>query len=285
MHIDSRMHIDKGARMAAVAVAAALAACGGSSGGPVFDYMAATPPLHYEVTRTSSTIVETPGGETGSDEAMSATVTLTLGDPVEGGREVTAVFKSLDLVVGSPMGEREFDGREVVDKPYAGVLHADGTITITDSPELKGELADLFDASSVLRDLLAPLPPAGSEDAVSWPHEYETAQSTVMDFVSSYAGTAAFAGDSTWGGHDTRVIVSKGDVSIKASGTPEGAPGEVEMTLAGPAETTYLWDPAVGVMRAAFSTAETKGEIMTMGFTLPAVTMVESTVLLDDVQD
>lgn len=40
--------------------------------------------------------------------------------------------------------------------------------------------------------------------------------------------------------------------------------------------------PSAGVMRASASTAETEGEVMTMGFTLPVVTMVEATAILED---
>jgi len=265
----------------AVSAIALLTGCGGSSG-PVFDYSVATPPLEYELTRTSTTVVETPNGESGSDQAMNATLMLAFGAPVEGGREVTVTFTSLDLIVGGPMGEQSFGGDGVTGRPFAGVLHADGTISVTEAPEIEGQLADLFDPSGVVRDLLAPLPPDGSAAATSWVHSYTTEQSTIMDFESTYDGIAAFAGDSTFNGHATQVIVSTGDLEISAIGTPPGAPGEVEMSLAGPSETTYLWDSAAGVMRASASTLETEGEVMTMGFTLPVVTMVEATVVLKE---
>jgi hypothetical protein len=86
---------------------------------------------------------------------------------------------------------------------------------------------------------------------------------------TSYTGSARFAGDTTWNGIAARVIVSKETIRADGNGFPEGAPGEVELSVDGTASATYLWDPGSGMLLAMKAESRSEGRVFTLGFDLP----------------
>lgn len=90
-----------------------------------------------------------------------------------------------------------------------------------------------------------------------------------MTGVTSFDGSVRVASDTVWNGIPARIIVSSGDIRTRASGTPPGAPGEVDVDTEGESESTYVWDPARGIVLQVNTTTEMDGSVSTQGMVLP----------------
>jgi hypothetical protein len=152
------------------------------------------------------------------------------------------------------------------------VLAGNGEVEVTSAPEITAQGVTTDDMIELVTGVAFPLPPGGDSSAQSWPHHLTTPVASGMEGKVVYDGTASFAGDTTWNGIPARVIVSEGSWKLTGTGMPEGAPAEVELVLEGTSTTSYLWDPARGVLLAMDATSEGDGDVSTMGFTMPMVT-------------
>jgi hypothetical protein len=56
---------------------------------------------------------------------------------------------------------------------------------------------------------------------------------------------------------------------VEGVGTPDGAPAEISLTVAGETISTYVWDPGSGVLLAMQAESRGKGTVSTMGLELP----------------
>jgi hypothetical protein len=261
-------------RICSTSLLVLLAACG--SKGPVFSFGPTSAPMRYQVDAYSNLLVETPDGNQASRDTVRSTLTLDIGDAVAGGRRVTAQFEGMEVKTVGDMGSRRLPGDELVGKPFTGTLKQDGSIEVTDAPQLPRGMRDLFDPAALFVEMLAPLPPDANASAASWPHRSVVTSKAGMDIVATYEGTARFAGDSTWNGQPVRIIASEGTVELKGEGTPPGAPGAIEMTLEGKVTRRYYWDAMRGVMLASVQESEAEGVIVVLDFDIAVPTSLTS---------
>lgn len=247
-----------------------LAACGGGQA-PIYTLQPTDAPLRYKLTSVGSQTVETPNGPAGGGFDTNAVMLLSLGDAASAGRAFSVKFQSFEAILDSQMGKNEVDGSSVVGPEFRGVVASGGAIRMTETPEVDAGVYDENSIVAMFPDLLAPLPPAGNNQSESWPHAYVLPSGGGLEGETSYTGTARFAGDTTWNGIKATVIVSEGDVHAEGRGTPQGAPGEVELRADGDASAVYVWDPATGVLLAMRAESQSVGSVSTMGFDLPLV--------------
>ena len=251
-----------------VATAILASACGGGRA-PVYSLQPTETPLRYSINTEGSQTVETPNGPAGGSYDTDAVMLLSLSDAVSGGRAFAVTFDSFDSTLDGQMGQQKVDGSSVIGPQFLGIVGPDGAIEMTEKPELKAGAYDQNSLVAMFPDLLTPLPPGGEPVDGSWPHEYVLASGGGLDGETSYTGTARFVGDTTWNGIAARVIVSEGAVHADGKGTPQGAPGEVELTADGDARSVYIWDPETGVLLAMKAESQSEGVVTTMGFDLP----------------
>jgi hypothetical protein len=250
--------------------ALAVAGCAGA-GGPTYEFGPTEAPLRYTFDDHGALLIETPMGEQRQTDSTVATLVFEIGASEAAGRHITTTFEALDFWVGGGGGLLHTGGGELLGKPFTGTLAGDGTITVTAAPEIPASVEELGDPSELFNDMLPPLPPGGDGSAESWEHKVAETLEGAMTVETSYDGTASFAGDTTWNGVVARVILSEGTTTTKGRGTPEGAPGEIQITMNGKTIIRYVWDPRGGVMLASSSSTEAEGEleVTAMGMTMP----------------
>jgi len=251
-----------------VAISVLASACGGGRA-PVYSFQPTETPLIYSINTEGSQTVDTPNGPAGGGFDTQAVLSLSFGDEVSGGRSFSATFDSFDSTLESQMGQQNVDGSSVTGREFRGIVSSGGSVAMTETPEVKAGAYDQNSIVAMFPDLLAPLPPDGEPTDDSWPHAYVLPSGGGLDGETSYTGTARFVGDTTWNGIAARVIVSEGTVHADGTGTPQGAPAEVELSADGEARFEYVWDPATGVLLAMKAVSESVGVVTTMGFDLP----------------
>jgi hypothetical protein len=264
----------RAAFLATIPLAALAAACGGSRA-PIYDLRPTEVPFHYVDESKGSQSIETPGGPQGGEFRTEAALALHLGAATADGRNFKIVYESFEAPVPGPAGPRAVDASALAGTEITGVVGPDGALSLGPLPEVSAGNFDAASLAGILPDLLAPVPPDGSADRASWPHRFTLPTGGGMSGDASYEGEARFAGDTTFNGIPVRRIVSEGRVTVAASGTPPGAPGEIDMAVEGDARTAYLWDPERGVLVASDSESEMEGSISTMGFDLPMTMAME----------
>jgi len=237
-----------------------LAGCAGS-GGAIYEFRPTETPLQYEVSDSSVFLIQSPMGEQRFVDSVRAVVAIEIGQGDTASHPVSAVFESLDLWSGGDSPEQHLYAGDLVGKPFNGTLSQNGSIAVTESPEVSEQLMEFTDPETLFSEMLAPLPPERLGTAGPWPHRTSHNAESPMTFEAIYDGTAHFAGDTTWNGAPARIIVSEGITTVTARGTPADAPGEIEFTYTGRSTTRYVWDPARGVMLASSATMSTEGEL------------------------
>lgn len=252
-----------------ILTAAALAAACGGGRAPVYSFQPSETPLRYSISTEGSQTVETPNGPAGGGYDTEAVLLLAFGDEMTGGRSFSAIFESFESTLESQMGKQKVDGSVVTGQVFRGSVDSSGAIEIREKPEVKVGAYDQNSLAAMFPDLLTPLPPGGESVEGSWPHAYVLPSGGGLEGETSYTGTARFAGDTIWNGIAARVIVSEGRVHADGTGTPQGAPAEVELNADGDASAVYVWDPEAGVLLAMKAESQSMGLVTTMGFDLP----------------
>ncbi len=247
-------------------------ACSSATNRSPFEFSPTAIPLRYDVTVSGDVVAETPMGRMASETESAATLALEIGEMRESGRVVSATFEALQVRAEGSLGGGSVDAEGILGKPFSGILLETGQISVTDSPQSSGRLRDNLDPAALVTDLLAPLPPGGTADIESWPVVSSVMSEAAVRLTSSFNGTARFAGDTVWNGVAASVIVAEGTLEIEGSGTPAGAPAEMDLMLEGESTRIYLWDPERRVMLASLVTGEAEGalSIRGMDFQIPA---------------
>ena len=252
-----------------ILTAAALASACGGGRAPVYSFQPSETPLRYSINTEGSQTVETPNGPAGGGYDTQAVLLLAFGDEMTSGRSFSAIFETFESTLESQMGKQKVDGSVVTGQVFRGSVSSSGAIEIREKPEVKVGAYDQNSLAAMFPDLLTPLPPGGESVEGSWPHAYVLPSGGGLEGETSYTGTARFAGDTTWNGIAARVIVSEGRVHADGTGTPQGAPAEVELNAEGDASAVYVWDPEAGVLLAMKAESQSMGMVTTMGFDLP----------------
>ncbi len=195
-------------------------------------------------------------------------VLLAFGDEMSGGRSFSAIFESFESMLESQTGQQKLDGTSVTGQVFRGSVSPSGAIEMREMPEVQVGAYDQNSLMAMFPDLLTPLPPGGQSLDGSWPHAYVLPSGGGLVGETSYTGTARFVGDTIWNGISARVIVSEGKVHADGTGTPQGAPAEVELAADGEASAMYIWDPNEGVLLAMKAESQSEGRVTTMGFDL-----------------
>jgi hypothetical protein len=255
------------------------AACGGGRA-PIYTLLPTEAPLRYTDASEGSQTIETPAGPQGGEFRTEAAVALQVGPEAAGGRNFKISYESFGATVPGPAGPRQVDGAELVGAEIAGVMGPDGSLALAALPDVSAGSFDAASLAGLLPDLLAPLPPDGASERTPWPHRYTLPAGGGLRGEISYEGEARFAGDTTANGIPLRRIVSEGRVTVAASGSPAGAPGEIDMKVEGDARTVYLWDSARGVLVSSNAESTTAGTLSTMGFDLPMTMSMERRIRL-----
>ena len=246
-----------------------LSACAGGRAGPepVFELRATETPLRYGIESEQRTVIELPtGGEQEMETGVTGTVAIVYGTRSEEGLPFTLTFDSLD--VQGPGGAADLSA--VIGIPIRGTVGDAGIVDVQEAPEIEGvpmNAASL--AEQLLTPLIPPLPPAGDTTAESWPLQQSRPATGEMSGEVSFDGTVRFAPERQWEGTPARILVASGDVRQRASGAPPGAPGEVDVDLAGESTTTYAWDPLRAAVLHVNQDVELEGTVSTQGMALP----------------
>ncbi len=252
-----------------------LLACA-SAGGPVFEFAPSDTPLRYDANTFNRLQVETPDGNMISNDTVRTTVAVDIGAPNEGGRSVSTEFEAVHVKVTGNMANQQLEGRELVGKPFRGTLRPNGTIEVSEAPDLSGQLSQIFDPAALFAELLAPLPPNADADAESWPVNTVVTSKAGWTVTAKFDGTARFAGDTTWNGQAARLIVSEGTFALEGRGMPAGAPSEVEMSMNGTSTRRYVWDASRGIMLASRNETDAEGVVVVLDFDLALPTMARN---------
>lgn len=268
-------------RLAIVAGAVAtLAACAGgrSAPEPIYELRSTDAPLRYGLQSEQLTVIELPtGGEQEIETATTATVSITYGTQTEAGLPFTLTFDSVD--VQGPGGAADLSS--VVGVPIRGTVGEAGVVEVQEAPDVEGAPVDVGPlAEQLLTPLIPPLPPAGDTTAESWPLQQSRPAGGGMTGAASFDGTVRFAPERQWEGTPARILISSGDVRQRASGSPPGAPGEVDVDLVGESTTTYVWDPLRGAVLHVDQDVELEGTVSTQGMALPMTMEAEQTFTL-----
>jgi len=244
--------------------------CAGAAPAPVLMFGPTEAPVRYAVNDNTDIIIAPPnGGEFRTHAVNESTIEFAFGETTPEGRRVTATYVAFHSSTEGAGGNSSHTGEAFAGQPFHGLLSADGNLKVVDGPEIPSDILAEFDPAAFLTGMLPPLPPEGRETEAPWPHHLKVTDRTIMAPTSVYDGMARFAGDSTWNGIRARVIVSEGKAEVTGSGTPPGAPGQVDMTLDADVRSVYLWDPARGVLLAARSEFSGGGLMDMSGFTMP----------------
>ncbi len=262
-----------------LSLALLTSACAGGSAGPVFEYGPTDAPLRYSVSGSTDSEIDTPMGPQKQGGKVDATVTVDIGAPVAGGNSVTVVFEAFET---NATGVGRLDGGAMVGKPFNGVLASNGEMSFEETPAIPDRLASYFDPTSFLAQIMMPVPPEGGTDLESWPVHQESTESTQMTLFSTMDGTARVAGDTVWNGIPAKIVLLEGEYQIEGSGTPAGAPGEIQMVASGPATTRFIWDAARGVMLASSTEGGGEGTVSlpSMDLSMPITMSSKQTVEL-----
>jgi hypothetical protein len=252
-----------------VVVALGLGCASGGPRGPTFEYQPSSSPARYLVESTNSILIDTPMGLQESGDSSRATVSIVIGDPRDGGRDVTVTYEDLTIwLTGAASGTTR--GGDLLDRPLTGVLAPTGRI------EFAAEIPPVgsFDPGAALADFLVPMPEEGNT-AEPWSISRTTTSSGQFDITSTFEGTGRIVGDTIWHGRSATLIRIDGDVTQNGSGQPAEAPAPIEFTWTGTATSTYVWDHMAGVMLAAVSMAELSGPLVLVGFDMTMAATVE----------
>lgn len=211
----------------------------------------------------------TPNGTIDRGFDTETVILLRLGALSSDGRAFVIEFEAFDATLEGQMGPREIDGGTVIGPVFRGVFDPSGAILMRETPPVKAGAYDQNSLVAFFPDIFAPLPPEGDAAEAEWPHAWVLPTGGGLDGETSYTGSARLAGDTTWNGITARVIVSKGRIRADGNGFPEGAPGEVELSVDGTASATCLRDPGSGMLLAMQAESRSEGRVFTMGFDLP----------------
>ena len=144
-----------------------------------------------------------------------------------------------------------------------------GEVEITELPDLEIPGFDASTVEQIINPLAVTMPPGGMRQEEAWPLDQSSDPPGGLDGVATFEGSARIAGDSVWNGTPVVMIIASGKIRQRASGTPAGAPGEVDFDTEGESETTYAWDPARGVVMNVEVTTEMDGSVSVQGMVLP----------------
>lgn len=246
-----------------------LLGCAG--GGPIYEFRPTDTPLRYVISDHGDLLIETPMGDQHSTDSTAVAIVLEIGARRGDEREVSVYFEALEIWSGGDITRQHIEGGELIDKRFRGTLSEQGTITVTEAPDIPENVRRAVDPAAIFADFLSPLPPTGGETGEPWNHTSASTAQAAMSLESSYDGMARFAGDTIWNGQPARIIVSEGTTTTSGRGTPADAPGEILFTLSGTSVTRYVWDPARGIMLASGSRVEARGEleVIDMQMTMP----------------
>ncbi|MGI9038168.1 MAG: hypothetical protein ACR2GQ_04810 [Gemmatimonadota bacterium] len=261
-----------------------LLACGGGTPAPEPIYVlgGGAGPLRYVMESENSTLITIPGGgEQKVESTSAATFTLEYGQPSPTGVPFTVVFESFELTGGGPVDPGAF-----LNQPIRGVVDSAGSVHVTEAPEFEAPVPGLSGEAlgQMIGPLAVPLPPGGAPTEEAWPVTRTTRAGGGLEGESTFEGTASFVPGTEWEGRPARTIVAEGAVSQSASGTPPGAPGEVEVNSSGTARTTYAWDPARGVVLHVSQETAAEGDlaVVAQGMVFPVTSASSSTFTLTE---
>lgn len=257
--------------MALIAACGAAACAGGQTAQePIYELRATEAPLRYDMSGSQTTVIELPtGGEQRVETGTTATVAVSYGQRTDAGLPFEMTFEALE--VKGPGGAADLSG--LTGQPIRGIMDESGVVQVDEAPDVQVPGADAEGlASQTLGLLFVPLPPDGDASAESWPLERSLPAGGGMDGASTFEGSARFTPEMEWQGAPARIIVSEGDLRQRATGTPPGAPSEVDVDFEGEATTTYAWDPGRGVLLHVQQDVELEGTISMQGMALPTTT-------------
>lgn len=248
-----------------LATTAFLAGCGGArqASAPIYELRATPAPLEYAAVIENLTTIETPGGEQEINFTTTVALTLTYGMRTADGLPFEVVFG--EFATEGP----GLDLSAILGQPFRGIVDDDGELELTELPELDIPGFDGATIVQVISPLMIPLPPGGRPIDQAWPLQVTRDAGGGMTGTASFDGSVEFAADTVWNGIPARIIVSSGDVRQRASGTPPGAPGEVDLDTEGEAESTYAWDPARGIVLHVTVKTEMDGIFSMQGLIMP----------------
>ena len=239
--------------------------CASGMSGPTYEFRPDGGPLRYEVTVYQSLLVETPVGTQRSEDTVSAIISLEIGGPSGDGLSVSASFEALTVRSVGDMGTTRLEGGELIGAPISGLLAKNGSISVSERPSVSARLADVFDATSMLAELLVPLPEDGITEQ-PWPVRLVVLSETSFTLTSTFEGTARLVGDTMWNGVLAKIIVADGTVTVEGGGQPAGAPAPVTMSITGSNNARYVWDAQRGVMLASETDYDLAGAMTMEGF-------------------
>lgn len=244
---------------------AMLAGCGGmrQASAPIYELRATQSPLEYAAEVQSLTIIETPVGEQEIRMTTTLALTLSYGSRTADGLPFEIVFSEYASEGPGP------DLSAMLGHPFRGTVSDAGEVELTESPDLDIPGFDGTTMAEVINPLMIPLPPGGLLTEDAWSLERTQKPGGGMTGATSFDGSVRVASDTVWNGIPARIIVSSGDIRTRASGTPPGAPGEVDVDTEGESESTYVWDPARGIVLQVSVTTEMDGSVSTQGMVLP----------------
>ena len=265
-------------RAAVCLTTAFLAGCGGARqvSAPIYDLRSTREPLEYAAEVENLTTIETPGGEQEINFTTSIELTLIYGSRTAEGLPFEVVFAKFATEGPGP------DLSAMLGLPFRGMVGDEGEVELTESPELDIPGFDGAAMVQVIKPLMIPLPPGGVTTEESWPLQVSHDPGGGMTGFASFDGSVRFAADTVWNGIPARIIVSSGEVRQRASGTPPGAPGEVDVDTEGEAESTYAWDPARGIVLHVTVKTEMDGSVSMQELVMPLT--VETTATYDLVE-
>jgi hypothetical protein len=221
------------------------------------------------------------GGEQEVESSSAAAFTLEYGQPTSAGLPFTVLYESFELT-----GAGTVDATSFLNQAIRGVIDSLGSIQVTEAPEFEASVPGLSGETlgQLIGPLAIPLPPGGAPTDEPWSLRRSTAVGGGLTGEANFEGTARFTPATEWEGHPARLIVSEGTVRQRASGTPQGAPGEVEVESEGSTRTTYAWDPARGVVLhvAQQTTSEGTVTVIAQGMVLPVTNTSTSSFTLTE---
>lgn len=251
-------------------------ACAGGMSGFILTYQPTAQPLQYTISDQTDVTVTPPGMTMQTRAVTDVTLSLTLGADRAGGREARVTFDEFSLDSRGDMGNFTHHGEGILDRPFTGRLESGGTLRLVEGPDVPSELLAQFDPAAFVAGMLPALP--ADPEAASWPHQFEITDRTELATTAVYDGVAHFAGDTVVDGRAARIIISEGTATVEGHGTPAGAPGPVDMSLASDVRTVFAWDGAAGVLLGSRTEVNASGDMTMQGFAIP-VTYAGTTVV------
>ncbi len=269
-------------RLTALAAGAAvlLTGCGGGSASiPIYTITPTSAPLRYELTTDGNTVVETPGGTQETPSRAELILAVQYGASTEAGTAVTITFESVSVSQTALGNTTDIDASELIGKSASALIADDGSIEVTEMPEVSGPLGQVANPNQIISSILPPLPPGGDVTLESWPDVDENVVEGPITLTITRDGTASFAADTMLSGRSARVIQTSGETEFSGSGEAPGA-GEIDMNMDGDYSGFYVWDAAAGVLLGATIETEVAGMITGIGFTIPGTVTSKTTIRL-----